>query len=194
MPKLYIIAGPNGSGKTTFAKEFLPHYVHCPNFINADLIASGLSPFSPELARIKAGRLLLKQIEEHLEKKVDFAFESTLAGRSYASLITRMRQKGYSVSIFYLWLPDVLLARERIRQRVKEGGHDISDVDIKRRFERSRINFQEIYRNLCDSWIIFDNAGPKPIEIARLSNGEIKILIQKSFRKFKETEDDKSKR
>ena len=185
MPKLYIIAGPNGAGKTTFAKEFLPNYAHCPNFVNADLIASGLAPFSPELMSIKAGRLLLGQIEAYLKAKVDFAFESTLAGRSYVSLIERAKKAGYSIVVFYLWIPDVRLACERIKQRVKKGGHDIPSKDIKRRFKRCSYNFQKFYRNLCDSWLIFDNSGTVPKEIARFETGKIKIVCRQLFNEFK---------
>jgi len=167
MPKLYIIAGPNGAGKTTFAKKFLPEYARCPNFVNADLIAQGLAPFSPSKVSIKAGRLLLGQINEFIHKKEDFAFETTFAGRSYLSLIKGVKRRGYSVHVFFLWIPSVKLAQERIKQRVKEGGHDIPVEDIKRRFNRSQKNFFELYQSVCDSWIIFDNSGAKPVEMKR---------------------------
>jgi predicted ABC-type ATPase len=167
MPKLYIIAGPNGAGKTTFAKEFLPKYAHCPNFINADLIASGLAPFSPTKVRIKAGKLLLEQINQFLKEKADFAFESTLSGRAYISLFKTARDKGYSITIFYLSVPSDKLACDRVKQRVKEGGHHVPIIDIKRRFNRSWHNFVNLYKPLADSWILFDNSGLEPIELKR---------------------------
>jgi predicted ABC-type ATPase len=194
MPKLYIIAGPNGAGKTTFAKEFLPKYAKCSNFINADLIALGLSPFSPSAVSIKAGKLLLGQIKEFVEQRKDFAFESTLAGRTYISLINEMRNKGYSVTIFFLWVPDVRLARERIKQRVKDGGHDVPYKDVKRRFERSRSNFLEYYEPLSDSWLLFDNSGGKPEEIGQMTNKCVKILNKGFYNSFIGGNNDKSKR
>ena len=184
MPRLYIIAGPNGSGKTTFAKEFLPHYAHCPNFVNADLIALGLAPFSPVTVSIKAGKLLLGQIKEFIDRRADFAFESTLAGRTYISLIKAVRQRGYSVTILFLWMPDVKLARARIKQRVKDGGHDVPFEDVKRRFGRSRINFLKFYKPLCDSWILFDNSGAKPEEIGQMTSRGVKIFNKDFYRLF----------
>ena len=184
MPKLYIIAGPNGAGKTTFAKEFLPHYAKCPNFVNADLIALGLSPFSPSAVNIKAGKLLLGQVKEFIHQKADFAFESTLSGRSYVSLMKDVKRKGYSVTIFFLWIPDVKLARERIKQRVKDGGHDVPFEDVKRRFQRSRINFLKLYEPLCNSWILFDNASAKPEEIAQKNQRCVKIINKEYYNWF----------
>ncbi len=184
MPRLYIIAGPNGAGKTTFAKEFLPYYAKCSNFVNADLIATGLSPFSPAAASIKAGRLLLGQIKEFINAGSDFAFETTFAGRAYIALIKDIKRKGYIVTVFFLWVPDVKLARERIKQRVKDGGHDVPFEDVKRRFERSRLNFMKFYEPLCDSWVLFDNAGTRPVEIGRKNKKGVKILDQAFYEHF----------
>ncbi len=184
MPRLYIIAGPNGAGKTTFAKKFLPRYAKCPNFVNADLIASGLSPFSPVAASIKAGRLLLGQIKDFIEAKSDFAFETTFAGRSYISLIEAVKRKGYTVTVFFLWIPDVKLARERIKQRVKDGGHDVPFEDVKRRFERSRLNFIKFYAPLCDGWTLFDNSMAKHFRIAYKEHGALKVLNKVLYRQF----------
>jgi len=122
---VYIIAGPNGSGKTTFASKFLPDYIKCPNFVNADLIAQGLSPFSPRSAAIKAGKLVLGQIREFAETGVDFAFESTLAGKSYVNLFKDLDRKGYRLHLFFLWIPNADLAIARIKDRVAEGGHNV---------------------------------------------------------------------
>jgi len=181
MPKMFIIAGPNGSGKTTFAKEYLPHYAHCPNFINADLIAQGLSPFSPASMGIKAGRLLLEQIHQFIEKGADFAIESTLAGKSYVPLLQKIKESDYSIHIFFLWIPDIKLAKARIKDRVRKGGHDVPSPDIIRRFHRSSKNFIHLYEPLCNSWIIFDNSTAKPVEIAHKENN---ILIVKNEELF----------
>ncbi|MFH1672843.1 MAG: zeta toxin family protein, partial [Pseudomonadota bacterium] len=110
---LYIIAGPNGSGKTTFVRRFLPYYADCINFVNADLIAAGLSPFSPDVAAIKAGKIMLDQIQEHIKAGHDFAIETTLAGRSYVRLLKDLKKEGYKIHLFYLWLhkPDLALKR-----------------------------------------------------------------------------------
>ena len=176
MPSLYVIAGPNGVGKTTFAKEFLPKYARCSNFINADLIALGLAPFSPVKVRIKAGKLLIEQIDQFLKQKIDFAFESTLSGKTYVSLFKQARAKGYMITVFYLSLPSAKLAQERIKQRVKEGGHHVPAVDIKRRFGRSWRNFLDLYMPLAHSWFLFDNAGLKPVEIAKCDQGKMQVL------------------
>jgi len=159
----YIIAGPNGAGKTTFAEEFLPKDANCLNFINADLIATGLSPFRPEVAAIRAGKLMLELIDRCIQKGESFAFETTLSGRTYIKKIKYMKAKGYRVFIYFLKLASVDLAIERVKLRVAEGGHDVPVEDIRRRFHRSWKNFQEIYKPLCDSWVVYDTSGPKPI-------------------------------
>lgn len=178
---VYIIAGPNGSGKTTFASKFLPDYVKCPNFVNADLIAQGLSPFSPRSAAIKAGRLVLSQIHEYARMNVDFSFESTLAGKSYANLFKKLRVKGYKLHLFFLWIPDTELAIERIKDRVAEGGHHVPIQDVKRRFKRSIRNFFKLYQPLVDSWMLFNNAGRIPALIAKTKNGQIFVINQELF-------------
>ena len=194
MPKMFIIAGPNGSGKSVFAQEFLPNFVHCRQFVNADLIALGLSPFDPVKVRLKAGRLLLTQIKELIHEKQDFGFESTLAGKSYVPLIKKSKQKGYSVHIFFLWVPNVLLAKARIKQRVQNGGHDVPTKDIERRFIRSQRNFIEHYRNLCDTWIVFDNSSSRPKEIAKYNSEEMTILDQKLYNQFEYKNDSQTKK
>lgn len=186
MPNLYVIAGPNGAGKTTFAKEFLPQYAHCTNFINADLIALGLAPFTPAKVQIKAGKILLEQISECVEKKVDFAFESTLSGKAYVSLFKLAKAQGYNITIFYLSLPSAQLAQKRIKQRVKEGGHHVPAVDIKRRFRRSWHNFLDLYKPLAHSWFLFDNSGLDPIEVAKCDQGQLTIISQLLFEKIME--------
>ena len=186
---VYIIAGPNGSGKTTFAQLFLPDYVQCPNFVNADLIAKGLAPFEPRAAAIKAGKLVLQQIHEYANRGVDFSFETTLSGKSYASLLAELKNKGYSLHLFFLWIPSPELAIARIKERVAEGGHHIPAEDVRRRFARGLINFFTLYDPLVDSWILFDNSKVKPNLIAKRRNGhrevmedELFVMIQKAAR------------
>ena len=157
-PNCYIIAGSNGAGKTTFATEFLLHYADCPNFINPDLIARGLSPFEPNAAMLRAGRMVLQRIRESSRNRGDFAFETTLSGRAYASLIKQLRQTGYRVNMFYLWVPVPNLAISRIRARVIKGGHDVPASDVRRRFHRTLTNLFTLYRPLLNTLHFFDNS------------------------------------
>jgi predicted ABC-type ATPase len=175
-PNLYIIAGPNGAGKTTFARKFLPQYVECLEFVNADFIAGGLSPFAPERAAIHAGRLMLEQIHSLAERGVDFGFETTLSGKTYVKLLQGMRKGGYLIHIFFLWITDVELALERIKLRVRNGGHAIPEAIVRRRFGRSLPNFLRVYKPLADSWTIFDNSGDVPKMTAFEESGKIAIL------------------
>jgi len=161
--RIIIIAGPNGAGKTTFAKEFLPNEADCLHFVNADLIAAGLSPFKPEVAAIKAGKLMLKAIDEHIYKHESFVFETTLAGKIYAKKISVWQASGYHVSMFFLRLRNVDIAINRVAQRVKQGGHFIADDVIKRRYQNGMINFQNLYKPLVDEWVIYDNNEDKPV-------------------------------
>lgn len=145
---VYLIAGPNGAGKTTFAAEFLPDFVDCREFLNADMIAAGLSPFAPETQNLRAGRLLLTRIKELAETKQDFGFETTLAGRSYLRPLRNMKADGYRIYLFFLWLPSVELAISRVRCRVKQGGHNVPEPDIRRRFQLGVRNLFQYYRPL----------------------------------------------
>lgn len=181
---VYIIAGPNGSGKTTFAKKFLPDYAKCPNFINADLIAQGLSPFSPRTAAIRAGRLVLEQIHSLADKNADFAFETTLSGKSYISFLKELKEVGYSINIFFLWIPNAELALSRIKDRVIAGGHDVPAVDVKRRFYRGIYNFVHYYKPLADTWLLFNNADSMPKLIAREKNGQVDVVDKEMFDKM----------
>lgn len=148
---VYIIAGPNGSGKTTFADKFLPDYARCPNFVNADIIAKELAPSNPHNVAIKAGRIVLKKIDEFAKQGDDFGFETTLAGRSYADRLRSLKSKGYGLYLYFLWVPSSELSIARIKERVAEGGHNIPVEDVRRRFTRSIYNFF-IYIALC--WIL----------------------------------------
>ena len=163
-PKLYVIAGPNGAGKTTFAREFLPNYADCKNFINADLIAQGVSPFSPETVAFRAGRLMIEEIGLYAKREESFGFETTLSGRSYLSLIRDLKKRGYDVHFFFLWIPTVNLALTRVRAKVLEGGHNVPEAAVRRRFDRSIRNFLLTYRPLGDSWTLFNNSGATPAD------------------------------
>ena len=170
--KCYIITGPNGAGKTTLAYEFLPIEAECLNFINADLIAQGLSPFQPDRMAIEAGRLMIHRIDECVRANESFAFETTFSGRGYVRKIKHWKSQGYEIVIYFLKLPSVDLAIERVRFRVTQGGHNVPEDIIRRRFNKSWKNFQEIYRQLADSWTVFDTSGKLP-EILEESESEL---------------------
>jgi predicted ABC-type ATPase len=163
--EIIILAGPNGAGKTTFAREYLPNEATCLNFVNADLIAAALQPFRPEHAAVRAGRMMLAEIDGYVDRSESFAFETTLSGRGYAAKIPRWRQTGYTVRLIFLSLPSVDMAIARVAQRVAEGGHNIDEDVIRRRYQTGRENFDSIYRPLVDSWRLYDNAGTEPILI-----------------------------
>jgi predicted ABC-type ATPase len=174
--ELYVIAGPNGAGKTTFAREFLPNYANCKNFVNADLIAQGMAPFSPDSAAVRAGRLMLSEIRSLARRGESFAFETTLSGRSYMSLFRQLKTRGYQIHIFFLWLDSVDLALSRIRERVSRGGHDVPEPVVRRRFNRSSRNFLLQYRELVDSWVLFDNSGKVPSVVALEDQEGVRII------------------
>ena len=175
-PAVYIIAGPNGAGKTTFAAKFLPDFVDCREFLNADLIAAGLSPFAPERQNLRAGRLLLSRIKELAESKQEFGFETTLAGRSHVRLLAGMKDNGYRVFLFFLWLPSADLAVARVANRVRQGGHNIAEPVIRRRFKSGLRNFFHLYRPLLDAWWLVDASLLPPKTIAREEDRELTIL------------------
>jgi predicted ABC-type ATPase len=160
--RIVIIAGPNGAGKTTFAREFLPTDVALPNFVNADLIAAGLSPFAPDLAAFKAGRIMLETIADYAKRGESFSFETTLSGLTYAQMIPVWRSSGYLVKLIFLSLPNVEIALERVATRVMQGGHNVPEDVIRRRFEHGIKNFDR-YKALVDSWQLYDNSGAPPV-------------------------------
>lgn len=158
-----VIAGPNGAGKTTFAREFLLKDAGIIHFVNADLIAGGLSPLRPELAALAAGRLFLAELDRLAAARVSFAFESTLSGLVYAARLKRWKAAGYGIEIVFLRLSSAELALRRIAARVRQGGHDVPRNDVIRRFERSWRNFARVYRQLADRWAVYDNTTGQPV-------------------------------
>ncbi len=161
--KILIVAGPNGAGKTTFATEFLLNEADCPTFVNADLIASGVNPFQPERSAVLAGRLMLDMIEDYVSREESFAFEITLSGRGFARHIPRWREQGYWVKLYFLRLPSADMAVARVRNRVREGGHDVPEDAIRRRFDAGWRNFNLIYKGLVDEWAVYNGSQSPPL-------------------------------
>jgi predicted ABC-type ATPase len=158
-PTIYLIAGCNGAGKTTFAKEFLPT-IGVVRFLNADEIARGLSPFRPEAVVFKAGRLLLNELRELISRGETFALESTLSGRTYVNIFKEAKRRGHIIELHFLWIPDSREAIRRVRQRVIEGGHHVPAEDIRRRFARSVEHLVNDYAQLANKWFLWDNSTP----------------------------------
>jgi len=186
MPNLYIIAGPNGAGKTTAAHVLLPEFLHCEKYINADYIAAGMNPLRPELSAIAAGRVMLNEIHEAMENKVSFAFESTLSSRSFFKILKQAKNSGYIVSIIYLWLRSADIAVERVAQRVAEGGHNVPEKTIRRRYERSIKNFFELYMPLADNWTVYDNYQEYPALVANLEEKSTKVKEEAKWKIIKQ--------
>ena len=161
-----IIAGPNGAGKTAFATQFLPNEGNCPTFINADLIAAGLNPFRPERAALEAGRMMLRAMDRYAEQEESFAFETTLSGRGYMRLIPEWQAQGYQVILLFLSLPTPEVALARVRTRVRQGGHDVAEQVIRRSYHPGWRNFQQVYRQLVDRWMLYDASDRTPSLIA----------------------------
>ena len=184
---LYIIAGCNGAGKTTASFTILPEILDCKEFVNADEIAKGLSPFQPEKVSFEAGRIMLNRINELLEGGENFAFETTLSSKTYKDKITEAITKGYNVSILFFWLRDVELAKERVKTRVIEGGHNIEEEVIERRYERGIINLFDLFLPMIEEAMIFDNSEGRSIIIAEKVKGEdLTIIDETRFTQLKE--------
>lgn len=183
-PTVYVIAGPNGAGKTTFASEFLPDFVKCREFLNADLIAAGLSPFAPETQNLRAGRLLLERIGELAEHHVDFGFETTLSGRTHVKLLTDMKANGYRVVLFFLWLPNAEMAVARVENRVEEGGHGVPAEDVRRRYQAGVRNLFRLYRPILDHWLLFDASQLPPKLIAIEEGGQLVVKRKELYRQI----------
>lgn len=168
--KIVIIAGPNGAGKTTFAREFLPNEGGCPLFINADLIAAGLSPFAPEAAAARAGRIMLQEIKAHARAGDRFAFETTLSGLMYVRLIPQWQRQRYRVKFLYLSVATPELAVARVAARVAQGGHNVPEGVIRRRYGAGWRNFQQKFKLLVDAWAHYDNSGERPVLVEQGNN------------------------
>jgi predicted ABC-type ATPase len=177
-PTIYLIAGCNGAGKTTFAKEFLPHEVKCLRFYNADEIARGLSPLDPSAGAIKAGRLLLSEVRDSIDRHETFALESTLSGKTYVRIFEGALSLGYELELHYLWLSSVEQAIARVRRRVRMGGHNVPAADIRRRFKRSLTHLIDDYLTLATCWAIWDNRGLPAKRLAISATDDINSVRQ----------------
>jgi predicted ABC-type ATPase len=186
MAVLYIISGCNGAGKTTASKTILPEILNCREFVNADEIARGLSPYNPEGVAFKAGRIMLERLDELLAEKVDFAFETTLATRSYVSFVKQAQENGYTVVLLYLWLKDAELAKNRVKTRVEKGGHNIPEEVVERRYRLGLQNLFNLYLPIVDEWLLYDNSNSEKKQIAYGDvGGETNIVDESIFNKMK---------
>lgn len=175
MPNLFIVAGPNGAGKTTYGKRFLPEEMRCREFVNADLIAAGLSPFAADEVAFEAGRIMLKRQQGLFAQRKDFAFETTLTGFGYTHLLRGMKEAGYRIRLDFLWVPDLAITQARVKQRVTKGGHDIPADVQRRRFEKGLRLLLAQYRPLINYWRIFDNTGRNPQLVVEEEDGVLRI-------------------
>ena len=182
MPDLYIIAGPNGAGKTTAGMTILPDVLHIKEFINADAIAAGISPFNVEDVAFQAGRIMLERIDQMIAKEKSFAIETTLSTKSYHTLIKEAKEKGYTVIILFFWLKNAELAKSRVKNRVLHGGHNIPEDVIERRYYKGIYNLINHFIHLCDIWVLFDNSLIQPRMIAKgIKDSEIEIIDTELF-------------
>lgn len=177
MPNLYIIGGANGSGKTTASMSLLPNFLDCFEYVNADAIAAALSPFNPEVAAIMAGRIMLERLQTLSNSGTDFAFETTLAARSFAAFLRSCKTKNYTINLIYFWLRSPELAVARVARRVASGGHSIPEDVIRRRYDRGGKNLLSLYLPLCDGWMVYDSSENSPILVAeRIINRQQPII------------------
>ncbi|MFH1390662.1 MAG: zeta toxin family protein [Candidatus Margulisiibacteriota bacterium] len=182
--EVYIVGGPNGSGKTTFVKQFLPEYVNVNNFVNADDIAVGLSPLNYASMNIRSGKLMLELINDYAGKGESFGFETTLAGKRWLKMIRELKEAGYNIFIFFLDLTSAELAISRVKYRVESGGHDIPEDTIRRRYVRSKRNFWYNYKQMADAWYLFNNSGKSPELIVNCLKNETKVIDRVYFDLF----------
>ena len=179
-PHLIVIAGPNGAGKSTTAPSLLKGTLHVTEFVNADLIAHGLSVFKPEMTAFHAGRIMLERIHYLAKKRVNFSFETTLASKTFAPLITELRKTGYVFHLVFLWLPNEEFAINRVAESVRMGGHNVPEDTIRRRYHAGLRNFFNLYRPLADSWVFYNNSVAKPTLIA-YSSQEQRLIVTDSI-------------
>ncbi|GAA4752168.1 zeta toxin family protein [Flavisolibacter ginsenosidimutans] len=178
MPDLYIIAGPNGAGKTTASFTMLPQIFNVREFVNADEIARGLSPFNPESVSFEAGRIMLQRINQLVATRKTFAFETTLSTRFYVRLIEQCRDEGYKIHLIFLWLNSPELAIERVKSRVAKGGHNIPEEVITRRYLKGLQNFVNLFMPICDEWMVADNSDEKPQTVSKGCGVNIDSVMQ----------------
>ncbi len=181
MSDVYLIGGPNGSGKTTVAKKILPNFLGVIEYVNADEIAARLSPFNPESVAIQAGRLMLERLITLKCQGIDFAFESTLAARYFARFLRDCQSSGYRLNLIYFWLQSPELALERVHRRVASGGHNIPEDVVRRRYERGRNNLMQLYLPLCHTWVIYNNSGDEPHLVAERPFNQQVIIYDSSI-------------
>jgi len=174
-PTVYVLAGCNGAGKTTFAKRYLPEFVNCPTFLNADLIAAELDPTRPESQNLRAGRMFLQQIRDQSAKGETFGFETTLSGRTYRRLLVDLKNRGYRLCLFFLWLPSVNMAVSRVANRVSQGGHNIPPEDIRRRYTAGLRNLFGLYSSQFDAWFLYNSSQSPPELIAWAEEGRFEV-------------------
>lgn len=182
MPELYIIAGPNGAGKTTASTTILPEVLNCKEFINADYIAAGISPFNSDSVAVQAGRIMLERIQKMISEHQSFAIETTLSTKYYQNLIHQAKKEGYKTTIIFFWLKSPELAIQRVSKRVSLGGHNIPSNVLIRRYSRGISNLLKVFINLCDVWMLYDNSDLAPILIAKgADQSEIEIINETTF-------------
>ena len=191
-PTVYVIAGPNGAGKTTFANEFLPDFVNCRQFLNADLIAAGLSPFAPETQNMRAGRLLLTRIKELSAAKESYGFETTLSGRGYVRHFEKLRINGYQIVLFFLWLPSPDMAVARVRARVRQGGHNVSDPVVRRRYGGGLSNLFQLYWPLAHKVWLLDGSEFPPKRVAHKNEGSLQVFHLPLYERIERSSKEKS--
>jgi predicted ABC-type ATPase len=183
MPRVFVIGGPNGAGKTTIAGGLLPEILECDEYVNADAIAKALSPFESDRAAFKAGRVMLESIHSLADRRKDFAFETTMASRSFAPFLRRCRDRGYEINLLFIWLRSVTLAQRRVAKRVRGGGHGIPNEVVRRRYQAGIRNFLKLYLPLADNWYLYDNSGPTTRPVAlMLSEGKIQLHDERIWR------------
>jgi predicted ABC-type ATPase len=179
MPQIFMISGPNGAGKTTASMDLLPDILHCEEYINADAIAAGLSPFKTEEMAFFAGRLMLERINQLTLAKVDFAFETTGASRFFAPFLSNCKKNGYIINLLYLWLESPELALERVAARVEKGGHNIPELIVRRRYKKGIANLFNLYVPIADNWALYDNSAKIPKLVAHKKMKSDIIIVEK---------------